>query len=163
MEIRSLFSKKLVAEAERQSHIAHLLFDSNPELTRVFSHIAASDPVFYQRLFTEKEDRLSSWFVKPAKFKDGIQALALLSTFYSCPSLKDEHTALIKVIRDCLLGLEVSYQLDSESVSRKVAAHLQSLNPLFTLCSDQEDVKRQLQQMLIEQRMHWSLLVHPRK
>lgn len=161
MDVKSIFSKQAETQAEKQAQLVNFLFDGNPELVRIFYHIATEDPEFYQQIFNKSHDALKRWFLHPEDYVQALQALALLSPFFGPEEDLDalQQTWLLPVVRFCLKGMDAGFNLDAEGIVRKVACHLLELNPEFTDCKNLEQTRILLQEMFGDQLLHWKLLL----
>ena len=164
MNIRRLFSDRIIAEAERQSHLAHILFDTSPTLTRTLAHIATIDAQCHDKLFSTEAEKLKRWFLEPSDEEDALVALGILMIFYGPTDYLTRFTLTQTILLDLLSRLLTpalgGLGLDHETASRRLLQYLAELNPKLLHYDDHKQVREQLQMMFQESQLSWSALVN---
>ena len=161
MDITTIIPDPSALLAEKQAQFVNQLFDNHPELSEIFASITKAEPELCQQILDKSESVIKSWFLMPHDYLQAIQALALLAPVYgSSPDLGSlGKTWLLPAVRYCLNGMEHAFNFDSETASRKVAAHLLAINPAFLECESLEQTRILLHEMFADQQLHWSLFV----
>ena len=161
MDITGIIPDQSALQAEKQTQFVNQLFDNHSELSDVFSSIIKEEPELCQQILDKSESVIKCWFMMPHDYLQAVQALALLAPVYGSPADLESlgKTWLLPAVRYCLNGMERAFDFDSETASRKVAAHLLAINPDFSECESLEQTRTLLHEMFADQQLHWSLFV----